>query len=86
MDDDLKDLAFLGEQFTPDDELAIILGMDLFDLKAELIAGKTKRARTIITARLTRKAALRASILDMACRGSSPAQAEAIRMLARIDS
>lgn len=78
---DLQELEYLGAQFTPTDELAAIIGLPFNDLQEELLAVKTPRAKAILTGRFTRKTALRESILDMACRGSSPAQAEALRML-----
>lgn len=80
-EDERLDLEYHGAQFTPTEELAAMLGVSLSDLASELVAGKTDRAQAINTGRMARKTALRESILDMACRGSSPAQAEALRML-----
>lgn len=82
---DLEDLKFHGLSFTPDEEIAYMLGIELEELRTELLAGKTERARAILDGRLQRRVAIRSSILEMACRGSSPAQAEALRMMQRFE-
>lgn len=83
-EEELQDLEYHGAQFTPTDELALMLEIPLSTLQEELVAGKTERAKAILTGRIARTTAIRESILDMACRGSSPAQAEALKMLNRL--
>jgi hypothetical protein len=79
--EELEELRYHGTVLTPTEEIAKMLGLATDDLEQELIAGKSDRAMAILDGRMTRKTALRESILEMACRGSSPAQAEALRML-----
>lgn len=82
---ELDDLRFHGLSFTPDEELAYMLEIDVVTLRDELTAARTERARAILDGRLQRRVAIRNSILEMACRGSSPAQAEALRMMQRFE-
>ena len=80
-EEDYSALEYHGAQFTPTEELALMLEVPVSLLQDELVADRTARAKAINRGRMARKTALRESILDMACRGSSPAQAEALRML-----
>jgi hypothetical protein len=80
-EEERKDLEYHGAQFTPTEELAIMLGIQPDELRDELVAARTERSKAILAGRFARKTALRESILDMACRGSSPAQSEALRMM-----
>ena len=84
MADDLEIIEYLASQLFPDEQLAIVLEVPLPELREELLAGKSDRAKAILSGRLTRETAIRESILDMACRGSSPAQMEAMNMLKRL--
>ncbi|MBL8000417.1 MAG: hypothetical protein JNL05_00530 [Flavobacteriales bacterium] len=82
----LEDYEYLGAQLYTDERLAIILEVPLLELRDELRAGRSDRARAILKGRLNRETAIRESILDMATRGSSPAQAMAMEMLKKLDS
>lgn len=73
---------FAGLQFT-DEELAIILEVNVADLRLELKENTTIRARTIHRGRLLREARLRDVELTMAEAGSSPALAAARAMINR---
>lgn len=83
-EEELKEVEYLAGQLFPDEQLAVILEVPLHLFREELVAGKSDLAKAVLAGRLTRETAIRESILDMACRGSSPAQLAAMDMLKRL--
>ena len=67
-----------------DKQLAIIMGWDQEEFRTQMLLEKGEVFEIVMKGRLTREAKLRKSILDMAERGSTPAQNSAADLLTQM--
>lgn len=81
---ELEEIRGLARNFMSPKEVAMIRGYDVDDFEAEVEEGTSERAMAYHGGHLLTKCALNESILTMALRCSSPAQAQALEILKQL--
>lgn len=79
-----KEVEYFAGLLYTDEHLALILEMEVRELKVQLREGRTQVAKAVLRGRPLRECRVRAAELDMAENGSSPALAAARDMLKRM--
>jgi hypothetical protein len=85
-DDLLKEAQEWAELFFTNDELAMLLEVPAAEIRLALDDSSSPLGSAIMRGRLLSEAELRKSIILLAKRGSSPAQATALQLLQRMHS
>lgn len=77
----LETIEALAKTFFTIHEVAVILQLDILDFKLEMKNQNSKAYLAYYKGFYEQKRELQKSIIDLALRGSSPAQAQALRFL-----
>ena len=83
-DEEKENLEHFAGLLFPDRELALIMDLDVEQFKLQMLLEKGEVFQIVAKGRLTAEANIRESIIDMAKRGSTPAQNSAEQLLKQL--